>query len=205
MNKKKTYAKKPFESTGHSSDTSANLYMSMLNSRAWRDLTVNQRQLYLYCKAQYYAEKQKPNEDRMNFTMNQSKWCGLYGLYKKSNAKGFYRDMAALIEHGFVRCVECGANTRTKSIYAFSDMWQRFGTEEFRLRPCDKTIAMRNTESRKKRLPMATLLNQLPASNSEKTKTKVQLLTQINNEKVNGPNHIETEQYDFHNLIDSEQ
>lgn len=144
MSRRKTaYQKKPFESTGASNDTSSNIYTSMLLSDAWRSLTAQQQRLYLYCKAQYYAEKQKPNGDQLCFTMNQSKWCSLYGLYEKSNAKGFYRDMAALIENGFVTCAECGAATRTKSIYRFSSMWQQYGTPDFEVSPAEMTLSMR--------------------------------------------------------------
>ena len=151
MSKRKTpYQKKLFESTGVSSDTSANLYMSMLLSDAWRSLTAQQQRLYLYCKAQYYAEKQKPNGNPLRFTMNQAKWCGLYGLYEKSNAKGFYRDIAALIQTGFITCAECGAATRTKSIYRFSSMWQKFGTPAFEVAPSDMTLSMRRKEQIKK-------------------------------------------------------
>ena len=151
MSRRKTpYQKRPFESIGTSNDTSANLYMSMLLSDAWRALTAQQQRLYLYCKAQYYAEKQKPNGDPLCFTMNQSKWCGLYGLYEKTNAKGFYRDMAALIEAGFVTCTECGAATRTKSIYRFSSMWQKYGTPAFEIAPSDMTLSMRRKEQIKK-------------------------------------------------------
>ena len=148
--KTKPYEKKPFESIGASSDTSANIYMSMLLSDAWRALSAQQQRLYLYCKAQYYGEKRKPNDDRLCFTMNQSKWASLYGLYEKSNAKGFYRDMSALIEHGFIVCVECGAATRTKSVYKFSSMWQRYGTEAFEVSPANMTASMLRKERNKK-------------------------------------------------------
>lgn len=140
--RKKQYEKKPFESTGISSDTSANIYISMLMSSAWKMLTAQQKTLYLYCKAQYYAEKKKPEDNREYFTMNQSKWCSLYEIYKKNNAAAFYRDMAALIEYGFIKCVECGNTTRTKSIYAYSSMWQYYGTEKFNVSFSDMTSAM---------------------------------------------------------------
>ena len=154
MSKRKTpYQKKTFESNCTNNDTSANLYMSMLISDAWRALTAQQQRLYLYCKAQYYAEKQKPNGDTLCFTMNQSKWCGLYGLYEKSNAKGFYRDMAALIEAGFVTCAECGSLTRTKSIYRFSSMWQKYGTPAFEVAPSEMTLSMQRKEQIKKGVP----------------------------------------------------
>jgi hypothetical protein len=151
MARRKThYQKKAFESSGASSDTSANLYMSMLTSSAWRDLSAKQQVLYTYCKAQYYGEKMKPKQDSECFTMNQSKWCGLYGLYEKGNAKGFYRDMEALIEHGFITCVECGAVTRTKSIYRFSSKWKQYGTDAFEVSPSEMTYSMQRKERLKK-------------------------------------------------------
>ena len=140
--KKRTYQKKTFESTGVSSDTSSNIYMSMLMSSAWMSLSAQQKVLYLYCKSQYYAEKDKPKRNSEFFTMNQSKWCSLYGLYKKNNASAFYRDMQALIECGFIRCVECGSTTRTKSIYTYSSMWQYFGTDKFNVPLDDMTSGM---------------------------------------------------------------
>ena len=129
---RRQYIKKNFESTGASNDTSANVYVSMLMSDAWKELTANQQRLYVYCKAQYYAEKSKPDGDPLQFTMNRSKWADLYGLYDRGNAKGFYRDMRELCNHGFIICVSSGQCTRTKSIYRFSDMWQKYGTEEFK-------------------------------------------------------------------------
>jgi len=140
--RKKPYQKKTFESAGAKSDISANIYMSMLISAAWRELTPKQQVLYLYCKAQYYAEKKKPNGDPLYFTMNQSKWRGMYGLYKTNDEKSFYRDMSALISRGFVVCIESGKNTRTKSVYAFSDKWRVFGTSAFEILPNEMTTSM---------------------------------------------------------------
>lgn len=140
--KKKRYEKKSFESDGSSGDTSANIYMSMLQSEAWRDLTAQQQRLYLYCKAQYYGQKKKPNDDSLCFNMNQAKWSG-YGLYKVTNASGFYRDMAALTAHGFIACVESGAATRTKSVYRFSDAWKHYGSDAFTVSPASLTTTQR--------------------------------------------------------------
>ena len=144
MGKRKTpYVKELYESTGASNDTSANLYISMLTSAAWRALTAKQQVLYLCCKAQRYAEKRKPLDDDRNFTMNRSKWCHLYGLYNDGNHMAFYRDMEALIEKGFVVCVESGQNTRTKSVYAYSSMWRHYGTSAFEVPLRDMTPSMR--------------------------------------------------------------
>lgn len=131
---KEKYKPKGFESTGISSDTSANIYMSMLMSENWQKLTKNQQILYVYCKAQYYAEKRKPkpqiaqlNDEELVlcFTMNKSKWCSLYHIYKDGNQNGFIKDMKALIDYGFIELVENGKNTRTKSIYKLSNKWNK--------------------------------------------------------------------------------
>lgn len=129
--KKKEYVKKRFESDCSSSDTSANIYMSMLMSEKWQKLTKNAQVLYVYCKAQYYAEKKKPNpaykqlaegERNRCFTMNKSKWEKLYHIY--TNGNQFYKDMRLLVENGFIEVIECGRLTRTKNIYMLSDKWQ---------------------------------------------------------------------------------
>lgn len=130
--KERKYAKKSFESTGASNDTSANIYMTMLLSKAWKSLSKNQQVLYLYCKAQYYAEKKKPKplyrelteqEQQQCFTMNKSKWQSLYGIYKSDNGQ-FNKDMKALISFGFVELVQDGKSSFSKSIYMLSDKWQ---------------------------------------------------------------------------------
>ena len=146
--KQKPYEKKSYESAGNSSDVSANVYVSMLLSPAWRELTANQQRLYVYCKAQRYSEKKKPKTEdypegnEIYFTMNQSKWCNLYGLYTVKNKEGFYRDRDALIHHGFIRVVANGQNTRTKTVYSFWDMWRKWGYDDFKVCPCDMSESM---------------------------------------------------------------
>ena len=153
--KQSRYIKKPFESTGASSDTSANIYASMLLSPAWKDLTANQQRLYLVCKSRFYGEKSKPNGDPLCFTLNQSVWADLYGLYKRNNAASFIRDMAGLISHGFISCAVCGAFTRSKSIYRFSSKWQKWGTADFEILPSEMTVSMLRKERLKKGDPLA--------------------------------------------------
>lgn len=128
MRRKKQYVKKSFESTGQPNDTSANIYMSMLLSNAWGKLTKNAQVLYLYCKAQYYAEKKKPiifstgETSDCFFTMNQTKWRDTYHLYK--NLSQFYKDRDLLIQHGFIEIIENGSFTKTRNIYKLSDKWK---------------------------------------------------------------------------------
>jgi hypothetical protein len=124
MARKQKYIKKKFESTGTSSDVSANIYQSMMESDAFASLSAPQVRLYLFCKLQYYSQKTKPNDDNTCFYFNQSKWKSQYKLYSNNNS--FYKDMRALIEKGFIKKIESGKNTRTRSIYQFSNEWQNY-------------------------------------------------------------------------------
>ena len=125
--KKTGYIPRPFESGKQYGDTSANIYHSMLLSDAWKDLTANQKVLYLACKDQYYGEKRRPDaDDRQCFTMNRHKWLTVYELYSTANERGFYRDMKELINHGFVECLFSGKFNHQKSVYRLSSAWQRW-------------------------------------------------------------------------------
>lgn len=137
--REKMYMPKSFESIGNSNDTSANIYMSMLLSPAWNNLTKNQQILYVYCKSQYYAEEKKPrplikeltdNEINLCFTMNKSKWCKLYKIYADGGQERFKKDMDALINNGFIEIIENGKVKSQPNIYAFSDKWAVRNKEE---------------------------------------------------------------------------
>lgn len=143
MAKKTKYQKKTFESTGASSDISANIYDSMIISKAYKELTAKQRDLYLHCKLQYYRvpNRQRPDpEDPTKFYFNQALWCDKYELYIKTSARLFYRDMGALIEKGFIRCVSSGKTSRTKSVYQLSDKWRFYGTDLFQVLPNERPM-----------------------------------------------------------------
>lgn len=140
----RTYKPKPFESypavidPKRSYDTSANIYHSMLLSPAWMDLTPKQKELYLVCKDQRYSQKRKPPADDFGpdaFYMNRFLWLETYKLYSPGNQKGFYRDMTALVEHGFIRCIASGRYNKQKSVYGFSDKWRWYGDEELFIIP----------------------------------------------------------------------
>jgi len=160
---KKAYRKKAFESAGVSWDTSANIFMSMLKHPAFRDMTPRQQILYVYCKAQYYGTKgrDKPRyvegtvrvkgeAPDTQFYFNRSKWCIEYELYTDKDRASFYRDRDALISHGFIRVIENGKTTRTKTIYAFWDMWQQWGQPDFEVKPADMSTSMLNALRKKK-------------------------------------------------------
>jgi hypothetical protein len=50
-------------------DVSANIYVSMLMSQAWHDLSLKQKELYLYCKAQYYGEKREHTKPKKRHSL----------------------------------------------------------------------------------------------------------------------------------------
>ena len=137
MSRKKNnkYIPKSFESSKSSkNDIFASIYLSMIKSDKWKNLSKNQQLLYVYCKFQYYGEKNCPKpmvkklteeEYALCFTMNKSKWCKAFNLYKEGNQAMFYKDMDALISNGFIELVECGKTSRTKNIYKFSNKWNK--------------------------------------------------------------------------------
>lgn len=148
MARKKPYIPKSFEATGINGDVSANIFRSMMESPAWKDLTGNQKALYLTCKLQLYGvpRKKKPDpEDETTFFMNKFLWADTYQLYDRENGKGFRRDMNALIAHGFLVCVERGEVTRTKNVYKFSSMWRKYGQPDFSIPISSATRALQNS------------------------------------------------------------
>lgn len=125
--RKPPYIPKPYESTKGKGDTSSNIYESMLLHPAFRDLTMNQRALYMYMKDQKYAQKRKPIEgDDTTFYFNQCKWlkggAHSYDLY--SNKDQFYKDRDTLVSHGFIEIVENNKNQRCSNVYRLSDGWR---------------------------------------------------------------------------------
>lgn len=128
-------------------------------SPAFIDLSATAKVLFVVCKMQINGVKKNnhPNGDQLSFTMNKSKWCDKYHLYKENNEKGFQRDIESLIEHGFISCEYCGALERKSSIYRFSSKWKIWGTEAFRIEPKEMTYAMQK-KLNKKNVPYGNIL-----------------------------------------------
>ena len=80
MARKKKYVPKAFES-GKAGDVSANIYASMIQSRAWSNLTNNARVLYVYMKLQYYGQKTIPDREQECFYFNKAMFIKTYQLY----------------------------------------------------------------------------------------------------------------------------
>lgn len=143
--RKKTYEPKAFESRNQGSsfvnqrgknqtDTSANIYESMLQSKAFKSLTAKQQILYVYCKSQYYG-KRKPKKDYEKQGLYQEETCFYmnwgkaldYNLYTQSSSRNFYRDMKKLEEMGFIEKLKSGQDHKEKNVYKFSGKWAEMG------------------------------------------------------------------------------
>ena len=120
--KKKTkYIRKSFETRlpGAADSTGEKivaLCLTQLMSDAWANLTGNQRNLYIFMRLRYDGENEH------GFYFNKALYMKQYRLY--TNGTQFQRDLAGLVENGFVDIVERGWTTRTRNVYAFSDRWQ---------------------------------------------------------------------------------
>lgn len=104
------------------SNLSATLYVSMLESPAYKDLSSSAIRLYNYMVLQLYGQ-QAIDGDELTFFFNRGLYMR-YELYK--NWSQFARDRKQLIEHGFIEEIENGHNTRTKNKYRFSDKWKNW-------------------------------------------------------------------------------
>ena len=161
MASRKKYRPKAFESTGTSSDVSANIYKSMIESEAWKHLTKNQRLLYVYCKSCYYGQKDAykkslfkdvgmdvPDNLQPYFSLTERNIKDYWNLY--SNINSFYADRDALITHGFIRVVVDGHFMRKANVYEFSAKWQKYGTKDFQIEPKEMSSRLRRKEQKNK-------------------------------------------------------
>ena len=116
-------------------DTTTNICQSMMLSKAWRDMSARQRQLYVIAKSQYYGAYSRPvkdypeiemykNNDKDYFYLNRALVSGVHGLYPQSNTRDLYNDINVLIEHGFIERVSDGRPNKMRSIYTYSDAWK---------------------------------------------------------------------------------
>lgn len=123
--RQRKFEPKVFEKVG-SSNLSATLYASMLQSDAFLDLSPNAMKLYTYMKLQLYGVQlaEKPNQRMEQFVFNKAMYTKVYPLFK--NGEQFNKYCHELIAHGFIEEVENGRTTRTKNIYQFSAKWKEW-------------------------------------------------------------------------------
>lgn len=139
--KNKKYKAPKFQSAFGGNEKFTPIYDSMLDSPAFLSLTGNQKALFIYMYRKYDGANAKnhPENNPEAFYFNRSVYKALY-----SNPAQFARDRDALIEKGFIICLDCGVNTRTKAVYRYSDMWQNYGTDRFYIDPKYMTVSLLN-------------------------------------------------------------
>ena len=133
--RKSKHTFEPYEKSPNGANAFVRLCFEMLDSPAFHDLTASQKALYLYCLRESHgsATRDDANHDVALFYMNHALRTKVHGLYSAGDTRGFDRDMAALIEHGFVDCVKSGYKSRDKNIYRLSSRWLHWNTKAFSL------------------------------------------------------------------------
>ena len=125
--KKKDYGFKPFEKNVRSADNHhVRITRNMMESKAWKELTVHSRVLYMEMKAKYNGT----NDNDISYTYTE----GTELMSKLT----FTKSMDQLIELGFIKIVSQGWNVREPNIYGFHDMWLHYGTKAFEVKPRSK-------------------------------------------------------------------
>ncbi|MCH5299011.1 MAG: hypothetical protein J1E96_04525 [Ruminococcus sp.] len=142
MGKKNIYSVPTWLTTNPNKNRFSKLYDDMVFSPAFLSLTNNQK-LLLICMQHEYNPSTKakhPDNNVNEFYFNRSIYKKKYGLY--SNDNQFYRDRDALIKKGFIIQVKGGYTTREKTVYKFSDRWQRWNGTDFELNSNERTGSM---------------------------------------------------------------
>lgn len=122
--KKKDYGFKPFEKEPLSADNHhIRITRNMMNSKAWQELSVHSKVLYMEMKSKYTGT----NQDDISLTYSEGQ--------KLMNKLTFTKSLDQLIELGFIKLVRQSWTTRECNIYGFHTMWQLYGTKNFIVKP----------------------------------------------------------------------
>jgi hypothetical protein len=110
----KLFEKSPNEDVRH-----IRITVDMMESKAWKELSVHAIVLYCYMKTKY----NKNNENNIMFKQDEGE--------KLMARNTFTKSIDQLIDFGFIRLVEHHIYTRFANIYGFTNMWQFYGTSKF--------------------------------------------------------------------------
>ena len=132
MPRKRSTPRKVWQRRAGGSAQFAQIYHDLLDSPAFHSLSDKQKLLYVYCVRETHGDAMRDaqGQDERLFYMN-AELRTRHGLYAESDTRGFERDVAALIESGFVDCLESNYRTRTKNLYRLSGRWCQWGGPEF--------------------------------------------------------------------------
>lgn len=150
MARAKKQERKPWQRRANASRQWNPIYNDLLDSPAFHDLTPSQKVLYFYCQRETHGDAMRDSgtQDERVFFMNRALRCKTHQLYPLSDTRAFERDMAQLVGHGFVDCLQSGLDTRTKSLYRLSARWCDWGTPAFSMPERLKTLHMQIAEGK---------------------------------------------------------
>lgn len=156
MPRKQSLPYKPHQRRAKGSKSWNPMFHDLMDSPAYHDLTPKQKVLYCYCVRESHGSAAedatragKPYDERL-FYMNRELACDRHGLYTRGDRRGMVRDMAALVEHGFVDCLSMGRKEMAKNLYRLSARWHFWGTPSFSMPEEVKTEHMRNEDARRR-------------------------------------------------------
>ncbi len=111
----------------------------MQESKAWKELTLRQQGLYLLLKKKYIKRPDdSDNAEDIHITNQDIK-------NTKLSKNSVMYDLDELINKGFIKVKYHGKLARKPNIYAFSDNWTKYGTDEFFIHPNDKRLTKKNS------------------------------------------------------------
>lgn len=107
------------------------LYMTMIQSDAWANLTGGAIKLYCYMKQQAFSKAKNNGRKKGEYELKGSEFYFNKALIKKncknlypSSLNQYYKDKECLIQNGFIEVAWHSPNTIDKDIYKLSDKWQ---------------------------------------------------------------------------------
>ena len=144
MAKSKAYSKNfPFESNYilNKNHKYTKICDDMMDSKAWQDLPMRARGLYLELKRKFVSKKggTETNQDDISIVYDEY----YKKVYKSKNT--LFNDVDFLIENGFIRVTRHGKTARICNLYGFTDTWKKYGTKEFWIHPNDKRLTKSNS------------------------------------------------------------
>ena len=122
-----------FESNKANGGKFTKICEDMMCSKAWSELSVRETGLYLAFKRKFTVYSNKETNEK-NISMP---WEEINKNLGYGNRNTYNKDLDSLIEKGFIKYLFHGKAGRSCNIYAFSDKWKVYGTEEFKLHPND--------------------------------------------------------------------
>lgn len=121
-------------------DTTAVLTYSMRTHAAFKDLSSRQRDLYECAKFQFYGARSRPCNDfrdiaefkeyggKKYFYLNHRLVTDVFGIYPKTNHRDLYKDIKALVTHGFIEWYTepkaVNNSNHMRAIYRYSEAWK---------------------------------------------------------------------------------